>query len=66
MNKKRLKSQLITAHTHLPQEEQSQCDCDVSEPSGVGMSNYGYKDSSLTRMTEHSHMDKGASRAPLW
>jgi len=65
MNKKRLKCQLIIVHTHLPQEEQSQCDYDVSEPFGVGMSNCGYKDSSLTTMTAHSHMGKGASMAPL-
>lgn len=66
MNKKRrLKSQLITIHTHLLQEEQSQCDYDVSEPSGVRMSNCGCKDSSLTRMTAHSHKGKGASMAPL-
>lgn len=55
----------LDIHDLLPQEEQSQCDCDVSEPSGVGMSNCGYKDSSLTRMTAHSHMGKGASMAPL-
>jgi hypothetical protein len=61
-----LKSQLILVHTHLPQEEQLQCDYDASEPSGVGMSNCGYKDSSLTRVRAHSHTDKAANMAPLW